>query len=302
MKTLFSIILSVFFTTTAFASNIYVSPVVGSNVPKEKLDTLWELVKVQVQDYPQHRLVNRLDQAEYFIKTKLIKFDSYTLSMSRWKDNKKVSTGQWKAKDLSELESLVQKGVAQIIESGDENKSKAVLFENKKTLSEQAAEKKQRASFERVESQRQMAIGFGPSYFSNMNSPGTALGLMAGFIWNIDDHFDLGLQSDFAISTEHSDAHMFGGKLVANYFFAAKDISPFVGAGFGYAWAHAHENLNSPITDESASGFAMSLQGGVKFFRTSDVNFGITGEYNTIFNANTLGNPSSFTIRVALYY
>lgn len=301
MKTFLSVFITFLVYSQALGSNIYVSPVKGSNVDKEKLASLWELVKIQVQDYPQHRLVNNMDHAEFFIQTKLIKFESYTLSMSRWQGSKKVSTGQWKAESLSELEGTVKKAVAEVLESGVDTGSKAVLFKNKKTLSEQAAEKKQRASYERVEAKRQMVIGFGPSYFSNMNSPGTAIGFLAGFIWNIDDHFDLGLQSDFAISTDHSDAHMFNGKLVANYFFAANDISPFIGAGFGYGWASAHDG-NNTINDDTAGGFAMSLQAGVKFFRTSNVNFGISGEYSTIFDENTLGNPSAFLLRVALFY
>lgn len=301
MKALFLFTLSLFIYSSATASNIYVAPIQGSNISKEKLDTLRQLVMVQVQDYPQHRLVKTLDKAEFFIQTKLIKFDSYTLSMSRWKGNQKVSTGQWKTADLAELESTIQKAVASVLESGVENKNKAVLFDNKKTLSEQAAEKKERAGFERVEAKKQVVVGFGPAYFSNMNSPGTGIGFLAGYIWNIDDHFDLGLQSDFAISTDHSDAHMFNGKIVANYFFAANDISPFIGAGFGYGWASAHDG-NNTIKDDTAGGFGLSLQAGVKFFRTSNVNFAISAEHSSIFNENSLGNPSAFLIRVALFY
>lgn len=285
----------------SMASNIYVAPVQGSNVDQDKLDSLRELIKVQVQEYPQHKLVQNLEQAEFYIQTKLIKFDTYTLSMSRWKGNEKVSTGQWKSEDLSALEGSVQKAVEQVLESGEETGHQAVLFDNKKSLSEQAAEKKQRSSFERVQAQRQVAIGFGPAYYSNMNSPGTAIGFLAGFYWNIDDRFDLGLQSDFAISTEHSDAHMFNGKILANYFFAANDISPFVGAGFGYGWASAHDRNNS-IPDDTAGGFGLSLQAGVKFFRTSTVNFAVTGEYTTIFDENSLGNPSAFFLRAVLFY
>ena len=301
MKFFIVFLFSSFLASQAWASNIYVAPVQGSNISNEKLETLRELIKIQVQDYPQHRLVNTLDKAEFFVQTKLIKFDTYTLSMSRWKGNSKVSTGQWNSPDLASLEPMVQKAVAQILENGEENQQKAILFDNKKSLGEQAEEKKKRSNFERVEAKKQVVIGFGPTYFSNMNSPGTAIGFLAGFVWNIDDHFDLGLQSDFAISTDHSDAHIFNGKIVANYFFASRDISPFIGAGFGYGWASAHDGNNS-IKDDTAGGFGMSLQAGVKFFRTSTVNFGVSGEYSTIFNENSLGNPSAFLVRVALYY
>ena len=182
------------------------------------------------------------------------------------------------------------------------NDKPAVLFEKgkEKSLGEQAAEKRQRSNFERVEARRQVLIGFGPAYFSKMNTSKTGIGFQAGYIWNIDDHFDLGLQSDFAISTEHSDAYLFGGKILTNYHFSSNDISPFIGAGFGYGWASVHDTGN--IDDDGAGGFALGLQGGVKFFRTSSVNLSVSGEYTTIFDKSSLGNPQAFMLKVALLY
>ena len=221
--------------------------------------------------------------------------------MTKWKGNQKVSTGQWKANGLSDLETQISAAVTDILNS-KENKKQAVLYENKKSLGQQAAEKKQRTSFERVPARRQVLIAFGPAYFSNMNSAGTALGFQAGYVWNIDDHFDLGLKTDFAISTEHSDAYLVSGKIFTNYFFSSNDISPFVGAGFGYGWASVHDNNINTISDDSAGGFALGLQAGVKFFRTSTVNLAVAGEYTQIFDNTSLGNPRAFMLKVALLY
>ena len=298
------VLLFLFILTSAplvFAANIYVAPVQGTNIQQSESKTLRELIKVEVQSQNKHRLVDSLGEAEFFLQTKVIKFNSYTLSLTRWKGNEKVSSGQWKAKNLSDLESKISIAVKEVLNTS-KNKKQAVLFENKKSLSEQAAEKKQRSSFERVQAGQQATIGFGPAYFSNMNTSSAGIGFAAGYVWNIDDHFDLGLQSDFAISTEDTDAYMLSGKIITNYFFATNDISPFIGAGFGYGWASVHDPSNINLADDTASGFAMSLQAGVKFFRTSNVNFAVSGEYTNIFDKSTLGQPRVFMLKVALLY
>lgn len=175
-------------------------------------------------------------------------------------------------------------------------------FSQSKSLGEQAHEKNQRTSSERVQAMRQVLLGFGPAYFNKMNAPEAGIGFQAGYLWTIDDNFDLGLQTDFAISTEHTDAYILSGKILTNYYFTTDDISPYVGAGFGYGWASIHDNNVTTISDDSASGFAMSLQAGVKFFRTSTVNLAVAGEYTTIFNQSSLGQPGVFLLKVGLLY
>lgn len=106
MKVL-SLILLVLFSSAAFGSSIYVAPVQGTNLSEQQSKTMRELVKVQVQNNTENRLVDAIDNAEFYLQTKVIKFDTYTLSMARWQGNKKISTGQWKAKDLAELEAKI---------------------------------------------------------------------------------------------------------------------------------------------------------------------------------------------------
>ncbi len=284
-----------------FAASIYVAPVQGTNMSEQQSQTLRELIKVEVQNNNDNRIAVNLDDADFFIQTKVIHFKSYTLSMTRWQGNKRVSSGQWKADTLGNLEGQLATAVNEIL-NGKDNPQSAVLFENKKSLGERAAEKKRRSNFERVEARRQVVVGFGPAFFDKMNAAESGLGFQAGYVWNIDDHFDLGLQTDFAISTKYSDAHMFSGKIITNYYFSTSDVSPFLGAGFGYGFASLHDSNTPSITDGGASGFAMSLQGGVKFFRTSTVNFMISGEYTRIFDQASLGQPGVFFLKVGLLY
>ena len=284
----------------AHGDNIYVAPIKGSNdIPKEKLDTLRELIKIHIQEFPNHKVVNSLEKADFYLQTKLIKFEKYTLSMSRWKGRDKVISGQWKANSLGELESSSEQAVRHMV-STEESKG-AILVDDKKSLGEQAKEKNSKHSLERVTATSQVLLGFGPGFFSDMNSPDTSLAFQAGYFWNINDNVDIGLQTDLATSTVHSEASMFLGKIVGNYFFTVDDISPYAGAGFGYGWAKAYDG-NSPLDDDTSGGFALSLQAGAKFFRTSTVNLGIGAEYTKILNENSLGAPSLFLIRVGLYY
>ncbi len=285
----------------ALGANIYVAPVQGTNISQGETKTLRELIKAEVQSQSNFQLVDVLDQADFYIQTKVIKFDSYNISMVRWQGNKKVSTGQWRATDSADLEKQLATAVGEILNS-ETSSGTAVLFEDKKSLGEQAAEKKSKQNNERVPARRQVLVGFGPAYFNNMNTSQAGIGFQAGYLWSIDDHFDLGLQSDFAISTEHTDAYMLSGRILTNYYFSSNDISPYIGAGFGYGWASVHDSDTTLISDDAAGGFALSLQGGIKFFRTSTVNFAVGGEYTHIFDKSSLGAPGVFLVKVALLY
>lgn len=296
------IILFLFTSSLAFGESVYVSPVSGSNVSQKDLKTLRELIMLQVSGDSNHQLVNNLGNAQSTLQAKIVKFDSYTLSMARWQNNKKVNSGQWKAKDQAELEKIVATAVPEVLNT-KANTQKAVLFENKKSLAQQADENRKNSNFETVKSRRQVMIGFGPAYFSNMNTSSSALGFEAAYNWIINDHFDLGLVSDFAISTDHSDAYAFIGKVTTNYHFATRDISPFLGGGFGYGWASVHDGgSQNNISDDTAGGFALSVQGGVKFFRTSDINFSVSAEYTSILDKSSLGNPGIFYLKAGLYF
>ncbi len=287
------------FPLLAQATNVFVAPVQGTNLSQEESRGYRELIKLAVQKESDYNLVDSIDEASLYLQAKVIHVNTYTLFISKGQGNQTIAQKQWKAENSNELEALIDSSVTEILNT-ETNEEQAVLYENKKSLGEQAEEKKARSNFERVPARRQVSLGFGPAYFSNMQSPGTGIGINAGYLWNIDDHFDLGLQSDFAISTQHADAYFFSGKILTNYFFSTTDISPFLGAGFGYGFASAHDRPT--IADSNSSGFAVGLHAGVKFFRTSTVNLAVSGEYNRIFDDNTLGQPSVFMLKVALHY
>ncbi len=297
---LFIFITSFLLAPLSYAVNIYVAPVKGTNVDSGQLKTVHELIKVQVRTSPHHDVVNQENEADFFIQTHLIKLETYSLSMTRWQGKQKIMQGQWTASSLAELESTIRVATQETLHSTS-NAQDAVLFDNNKTMQQQAEDKKLKGSFERVEAVRQVSLGFGPSYFSNMNSPDQAIGFLVGYTWNIDQHFDLGLRSNFSISTLHSDAYLLGAQINTQYFFASRDISPYLGAGFGYGWASAH-NGPSPLADDTSGGFALSVGGGVKFFRTSTVSFSVGAELMTLFDRNSLGAPSVFSIQVAFHY
>lgn len=299
MKFLGFLMAGLFSFSVAQADNIYVAPIKGTGVSKAKLDTLRDLIKVHIQEFPHHRVVNSLEKADFYLQTRLIKFENFTLSMSRWKGRDKVVSGKWTASSMAELEGVSEQAVKHMVTT--EEKKGAILIDDKKSIGQQAEEQNSSRSLERVEATRQVFLGFGPAFYSEMNSPDTAIGFQAGYFWNINDRIDMGLQTDLAISTVHSEASMFLGKIVGNYFFAVDDISPYVGGGFGYGWANAYDGRKS-FADDTAGGFALSVRGGAKFFRTSSVNFGLGAEYTRILDESSIGAPSLFLVRVGIYY
>lgn len=279
---------------------MYVSPIQGTNLSDKETEALRELVKIEVQKNSGFRVVDKLDEANFYLQTKIIKFNTYNITMTRWQKNNEISRAQVKANNPRDLEAQLGVAVKKVLSTENSPGEAVPFYTQEKNLGEKALEKKQRNINDRVPARRQILIGFGPAYFSKMNSAKSNLGITAGTSWTIDDNWDLGLASDFAISTESTDAYMFTGKIFGNYFFASNDISPFIGLGFGYGWSKAKKyNLNG---DDSASGFAVSGQAGLKFFRTSTINLAVSGEYTQILDKNVLGNPGVFMLKVALLY
>lgn len=170
----------------------------------------------------------------------------------------------------------------------------------KKTLGEQARDQMAKSSNLRVPTRRQVHLGFGPAYFNNMNAGNAGLAFSAGYNWIVNDQFELGLLSEFALSTEPVRAYTLGGRIVTNYYFLAQDISPFVGAGFGYGWGRARTGAH--VSDSTSSGFSLTAQAGLKFFRTADVNMAISGAYTTIFDQNSIGQPGVLSLQVGLFF
>ena len=238
MKSLVLILAGLLVSIPALADNIYVAPVRGVKVSSSEAEALTELIKVHIQDYPNHRVVGSEGDADYYLKTKLLKFDRYTLSMSKWKGSTKIVSNQWKAESKGELEAISEKAVGVILGASESEKKSN---KNKSSLGEKAKEKQQRQSFERVQANKQVLLSFGPAYFGNLNTADSGLAFLLGYFWNIDDRFDLGIKSDFSISTTHSDANMLSLKIVTNYFPIVGDISPYIGLGFGYGYGSAHD-------------------------------------------------------------
>jgi len=296
MKSLTLSLLVLIVSAAAMAESVYVAPIKGTGVAKSELEALRELIIANVQS-GDHSVVEGASQADATLQTKLIKFSSYTLTMTKWEGNSKVNSGQWKASNSAELENATQKAVTKMMGG-----KRSMIKGNSTTLGEQVAMKQKNQTSQRVAANRQVLLGFGPSYFNNMNNPDTGLALLLGYYWNINDNVDLGLQTDVAFSTEESDTNMITAKIMANYFPVLwGDTSPYLGAGFGYGYASAHDG-STLVSDQRANGFAGSLQAGLKFFRTSSVNLGVGFDYTVIFDKTDFGNPSRLIFKVGLYY
>ena len=176
------------------------------------------------------------------------------------------------------------------------SQAQEINFEEKKSL-----QKARSLFFSKNKPEKQIALGFGPSFFNQMNNSGAGLGFVGAYIWNISGYADMGLQTDLALSPKHLGTHIITGKVVVYGFFSPTDISPFLGGGFGYGYAQAHDPDNS-LPQPQSNGFALSLKAGMKFFRSSTKNLGLELEYTLLADQNSIGSPGVLSIKLNFYY
>lgn len=174
--------------------------------------------------------------------------------------------------------------------------------QEKKTLKDVAVEKEKNFVGNKRQADRTRFISLGPAFFSNLNSSSSGLAVSAGYFWNIENNIDLGLDIDFAFSTEETDIKFLNPKIEGRYIFGHTDVAPYVGAGFGYGFTTAHEDGGVFSFDDGASGFSMSFAAGLKFFRTSSVHLITDIMHVYVFDENTLGNPSTTVLRVGISF
>ncbi len=139
-------------------------------------------------------------------------------------------------------------------------------------------------------------LALGGVSFANLGTEGMGTSVAGGYGWDMDT-FLLRLLAD--LNTKAS--AFFGSvSLSVTYFILARDISPFVSADFGAAFAKA--DGPSLFSGKSVSGFLVGPGAGVMFFRESSVNLELALRYGYLLNTNAFGHPGLFTIRVGLYF
>ena len=295
-KILLTLVLSV---NTVLATTVYVESVTGQGLGASEKEAINEFVKSSVLNQAGFDLVLKSSQAEIVLQPKLLKLsDTYFLKMSKMENGKVVKSARMKSKELSDIDRVTDRLVDAMLTGSS-------VEETAKVNNITDAERNQNTN--RFEVTRQWIFAFGPSWLSNSNISKSGIMYKLGYEWGLDPNFSLNLSFD---GTSFSDSTADFSTLQAglDYYFSLTKTSPFIGLGIGYGSADVNGcdqgflEFDCANRDEEASGWVASVNGGVKFFRTSTVNVGLVAEYAYLFDDTKYGNPSRMTVSLAIYY
>jgi len=149
---------------------------------------------------------------------------------------------------------------------------------------------------------RSYFFGFGPGYFSNLNSRGMAVGFSLGIAWDIDPSLDLLLTTDFAGSFKNNDVRYFVPMMKLRYMFADEEAqhSLFAGGGIGLGYARNHDTFGFP--PDSVTGFSINAGIGYKFFRKTTMPIVVELEHQMIVQESHYGTPLFTWVKLGAFF
>jgi opacity protein-like surface antigen len=284
--------------SSIFAESVYVEAVGGKGVQDSERDAILEFIKSSINNHSGYELARDKSSAQIVLTPKLLKLsDTYFLKLSKSVNGKVVNSAQMKSKELSDIDRVTDRLVTSVLkEKSVEDTAQVDNITNDEV----------NKNTNRFEVTRQWYIGFGPGWLSKSNISKSGFLFKLGHEWGLDPNFAINLSLD-SLSVSDSSASFSLFQLGLDYYFSRSKTSPYLGAGIGYGSADSHGCSDSFITyscsnEEEASGWAASVNGGFKFFRTSTVNLGVEAEYAYLFDETRYGNPSRYTISIAVYY
>lgn len=254
-------------------SKVYVGAIKPISVSEEDAATIEELIKTSVIEDLKNSLATNASDSDYAISGRLVKLgEAYSLTLIKEKDSHEVFRTSLKASLMSDMDVVVKRLVRAIDneESADKNaKVKDV------TLDE---EKNQRR---RKEVLSQMTFAVGPASTRDMNVDGQSILWNLGYNYEVDYDWDMHLDLDWFTTNKRSeaDAYYLALNFGLNYYFTEGNTSPFIEAHLGYGTATASTGCsNSALicsSKDRATGWIVGAGLGLRFFRTSNTNFGL---------------------------
>ncbi len=295
-KVLFLLLFTV---NTAFSATVFVESVTGQELGASEKEAIDEFVKSSVQNESGFDLIRNNSSADIILRPKLLKLsNTYFLKISRVEKGRVVKTARMKSRELSDIDRVAERLVSSML-TGESVEDTAKV--NNITDAER------NKNTNRFEVTRQWIFAFGPSWLNNSNISKSGILWKLGYEWGLDPNFSVNLAFD---GTSFSDSSADFGtiQMGLDYYLSLTKTSPFVGLGIGYGTSDSNgcdEDLfgfSCSNKDEEASGWVASVNGGVKFFRTSTVNLGLVAEYAYLFDDTRYGNPSRLSVSLAIYY
>lgn len=283
----------------SYAETFYVERLKANGLDEASAETINELVSSAVQ-YEGHEVTLELSGENSVLRPYLLKLgDSYILKIDKVKNKKIIFSSKLKASDLEDMDTVATRVVRSVINEQSVKDSVKVTDVTKD---------EETRGTRRFKATRQWRIAFGPAWSQGLNVDGGGTQWSLGYIWGLDPDYDLKLNWSFYVprADEDDSASFVNFALGMNYFLTRAKHSPFISFELGYASAAASEVNNNffNLSEDKASGWALGVGLGYKFFRTSTVNVGLVASYQYLFDKTdkTDETPRLGSLNLVVYY
>lgn len=276
-----------FFCGLAFGDSYFIEDTTGTGFGAEDAIAVLQLVRSAVTDGG-HTVTAQRDKAQFQLRPKLMRLGkSYIFTLEKHAGETLVFSTKMKAAELEELDGVVNRVTRAALTS--------VQADDDARIDDVTQEEAIRG-MRRRPARRGSFLAFGPASLSNLNASGLGFYLASAYSWDVNRAM-VRLRAEMAIN---------GGALLSDfgiggsYFLSDRSVAPFVGvdAGFGVA----RIDRGSVFLNETVSGFTLAPLAGVHLLRTSAINLEIAGRIVFMLKSGSLGSPTSYSLRLGLYF
>lgn len=143
--------------------------------------------------------------------------------------------------------------------------------------------------------ERKYYFGFGPGYFSNVNSRKMGADFAGGAMWSLSPQFELAGIAHLGVSMSETDVRYLSPQLKIKYMFSEEPFTWYAGSGLGFGYAHAHDG-------RSTKGFAISGAIGYRAYKGASMQLSFEFEHQMILKESAFGTPLFTSFKVGVHY
>ena len=280
MRALFLLSTLLVWSSIGYSKTVYVVRAQGTGVAESDLLAITELVESSIQGVDGYTLSTKPSGSDFELRPKLTKLGAaYFLTVYKRKAGKTLNSKKMKSNSLEDMDTVVTRVVRAVLNEEDVNSNSKVY---------EVTEEEQVKSQRRFRAQRQTIYSFGTARGENLNEKDPFTSWLIGKNWNIDPDYDLSAYFQFFTSPDSTSAYFNNFGLNLHYFFNRNKNAPYVTGGIGHIRVGV-EDGSEYLSQDSESGFALIAGVGMRFFRTSTVNFGLSLDYTALMSQRNLG-------------
>ncbi len=284
------------FSLLASAKTIYVLKTKGTVDSRTHLSAITELIEASVEGEKGFSVTGNRWKADFELRSRLTQLGSkYILTVFKSHNKKTLNSQKMTSRSLEDMDVVVARVVRAVLR-GEEAAANSKVNE--------VTEEEQVKSSRRFKAHKQWVFALGASSATNLNESGSFKSFGFGRNWNIDPDYDLAFLWTTHISPSGSAASLVNLSIDLLYYFNKNKSAPFLVGGIGYAGAAADDDAVLFFSDDTAGGFSAKLGGGMRFFRTSTVNLGVSLTHTMMFADTTKSNkkPAVTSFQLQIFY